>query len=72
MSEVVPDPMEGEQTWPSEEELREAEGCVTRVKKVPKGTSDYQASWIVDSASDTVSACVAHTTLLHTSPLTAG
>lgn len=25
-SEVVPDPMEGEQTWPSEEELREAEG----------------------------------------------
>ena len=25
MSEVVLDPMEGEQTWPSEEELREAE-----------------------------------------------
>lgn len=25
-SEVVPDPMEGEQTWPSEEELQEAEG----------------------------------------------
>ena len=25
-SEVVPDPMEGEQTWPTEEELREAEG----------------------------------------------
>ena len=25
-SEVVPDPMEGEQTWPTEEELREAKG----------------------------------------------
>lgn len=25
-SEVVPDPMEGEQTWPTEEELQEAEG----------------------------------------------
>lgn len=25
-SEVVPDPMEGEQTWPTEEELAEAEG----------------------------------------------
>ena len=26
VSEVIPDPMEGEQTWPSEEELREVEG----------------------------------------------
>lgn len=25
-SEVVPDPMEGEQTWPTDEELRDAEG----------------------------------------------
>lgn len=25
-SEVEPDPMEGEQTWPTDEELREAEG----------------------------------------------
>lgn len=25
-SEVVPDPMEGEQTWPTEEELAQAEG----------------------------------------------
>lgn len=25
-SEVVPDPMEGEQTWPTEEELQDAEG----------------------------------------------
>ena len=25
-SEAVPDPMEGEQTWPDEQELQEAEG----------------------------------------------
>ena len=29
-SEVVPDPMEGEQTWPTDEELRQAEGTVER------------------------------------------
>lgn len=27
-SEVLPDPMEGEQTWPTEEELAEAEGYI--------------------------------------------
>ncbi|XP_045130180.1 pre-rRNA-processing protein TSR1 homolog isoform X1 [Portunus trituberculatus] len=46
------DPMEGEQTWPTEEELAEAEKFTapkTRTKRVPKGTSDYQAAWIVDS-----------------------
>ncbi|XP_009993427.1 PREDICTED: pre-rRNA-processing protein TSR1 homolog, partial [Chaetura pelagica] len=50
-SEVVPDPMEGEQTWPTEEELREAEASLKanrKVVKVPKGTSKYQAAWIVD------------------------
>ncbi|XP_060556535.1 pre-rRNA-processing protein TSR1 homolog [Ruditapes philippinarum] len=48
-SEVVPDPMEGEQTWPTEEELAEAEGKQEKVtRRVPKGTSDYQAFWIVD------------------------
>nr|XP_033777116.1 pre-rRNA-processing protein TSR1 homolog isoform X2 [Geotrypetes seraphini] len=54
-SEVIPDPMEGEQTWPSEEELKEAEESLTNkrtvVKKVPKGTSSYQAAWIVDDES---------------------
>lgn len=34
-SEVVPDPMEGEQTWPTEEELDDAEGTV------PYSTSSY-------------------------------
>uniref|UniRef100_A0A8D0GIX9 Pre-rRNA-processing protein TSR1 homolog n=1 Tax=Sphenodon punctatus TaxID=8508 RepID=A0A8D0GIX9_SPHPU len=51
-SEVMPDPMEGEQTWPTEEELKEAEEALKQsrkvVKKVPKGTSAYQATWIVD------------------------
>ncbi|KAG8590164.1 hypothetical protein GDO81_006660 [Engystomops pustulosus] len=48
--EVVPDPMEGEQTWPTEEELNEAEESLRLKvqKKVQKGTSAYQASWILD------------------------
>ncbi|XP_066495858.1 pre-rRNA-processing protein TSR1 homolog [Tiliqua scincoides] len=50
--EVVPDPMDGEQTWPTEEELKEADECLKQSKKVarrvPKGTSAYQAAWIVD------------------------
>ncbi|NXM54304.1 TSR1 protein, partial [Illadopsis cleaveri] len=54
-SEVVPDPMEGEQTWPTEEELQEAEDSLKadrRVVKVPKGTSKYQAAWIVDDGEE--------------------
>ncbi|XP_010140436.1 PREDICTED: pre-rRNA-processing protein TSR1 homolog, partial [Buceros rhinoceros silvestris] len=54
-SEVVPDPMEGEQTWPTEEELAEAEASLKanrRVVKVPKGTSKYQAAWIVDDGEE--------------------
>lgn len=45
--------MDGEQTWPTKEELAEAEEESRvkkhRVKKVPKGMSDYQAAWIPDS-----------------------
>ncbi|KAJ7305288.1 hypothetical protein JRQ81_011205 [Phrynocephalus forsythii] len=51
-SEADPDPMDGEQTWPTEEELREAEESLQQKKKiskkVPKGTSAYQAAWILD------------------------
>nr|XP_008123256.1 PREDICTED: pre-rRNA-processing protein TSR1 homolog [Anolis carolinensis] len=52
-AEAVPDPpMEGEQTWPTEEELKEAQDSLQRSKKisrkVPKGTSAYQAAWILD------------------------
>ncbi|XP_028817780.1 pre-rRNA-processing protein TSR1 homolog [Denticeps clupeoides] len=49
-TEAEVDPMDREQTWPTEEELQEAEEELKnrRVLKVPKGTSEYQASWIVD------------------------
>ncbi|XP_072834951.2 pre-rRNA-processing protein TSR1 homolog [Pogona vitticeps] len=51
-SEAELDPMDGEQTWPTEEELREAEESLEQkkktTKKVPKGTSTYQAAWILD------------------------
>eukprot|EP01059_Diplonema_ambulator_P001831 TRINITY_DN11536_c2_g1_i1.p1 TRINITY_DN11536_c2_g1~~TRINITY_DN11536_c2_g1_i1.p1 ORF type:complete len:821 (+),score=306.16 TRINITY_DN11536_c2_g1_i1:142-2604(+) len=55
----VPDPMEGEQTWPTEEELAEAERAEKKKKqkaekmmkvKVPKGFSSYQAAWVADPA----------------------
>lgn len=60
ISEAEVDPMEGEQTWPTEEELAEADEAAALLakevdeeenkvsKKVPKGMSEYQASWIVD------------------------
>ncbi|XP_041851239.1 pre-rRNA-processing protein TSR1 homolog [Melanotaenia boesemani] len=49
-TEAEVDPMDGEQTWPTEEELLEAEETRKnkRMMKVPKGTSDYQATWIID------------------------
>ena len=48
--ENVPDAMEVEQTWPTAEEMMaaEQEKKVTRVKKVQRGFSEYQAAWIVD------------------------
>jgi len=62
-TEAVVDPLEGEQTWPTDEEMAEAEAeeqlrrkatsqesLVKVVKKVPKGTSEYQAAWIMDEA----------------------
>lgn len=50
-SENVPDPMDAEQTWPTEEEIAEAQSqrkAGKIVKLVPKGTSEYQAAWIPD------------------------
>ncbi|CAM6015441.1 unnamed protein product [Sphagnum balticum] len=53
--ENTPDALAGEQTWPTEEELMEASNDEkTRLSKkkkkllVPRGTSEYQAAWIVD------------------------
>ncbi|XP_054273020.1 pre-rRNA-processing protein TSR1 homolog [Macrosteles quadrilineatus] len=44
--ENIPDPMDAEQTWPTEEEMAEAEERIKLVKRVPAGMSDYQAAWI--------------------------
>nr|XP_019047469.1 pre-rRNA-processing protein TSR1 [Kwoniella bestiolae CBS 10118]OCF26399.1 pre-rRNA-processing protein TSR1 [Kwoniella bestiolae CBS 10118] len=51
-----PDLMANEQTWPTEEEMAGSEvptagsstGEKKRTKRVPKGTSAYQAAWIFD------------------------
>ncbi len=60
-----PDDMANEQTWPTEEEMRGAPnghsdaipdaklGTTPKaVRKVPKGTSEYQAAWIVDASDE--------------------
>jgi pre-rRNA-processing protein TSR1 len=54
-SQVVPDPMAGEQTWPTPDELADAERAAKmrendkkQTRLVPRGTSEYQAAWIVD------------------------
>lgn len=57
-SENTPDLMANEQTWPTEEEMEGAQaessraGGERRVKRVPKGTSAYQAAWILDDETD--------------------
>ncbi len=56
----IPDPMDAEQTWPTEEELNEAQSLVNqqrverKTKRVPKGTSSYQAAWILEDDEDGV------------------
>ncbi|XP_001601694.3 pre-rRNA-processing protein TSR1 homolog [Nasonia vitripennis] len=49
-SENIPDPMDAEQTWPTDEEIATAEMRQKQkiIKRVPKGTSEYQAAWIPD------------------------
>ena len=46
------DPMEGEQNFPTAEEIaaaaEELKQRKRKIKKVTKGTSDYQAAWIMD------------------------
>ena len=61
-TEVIPDPMEGEQAVldddiaAAQEERQSGRSALGMDKgmrkKVPKGTSDYQASWIVDSGDE--------------------
>lgn len=41
--------MDAEQTWPTKEELVQADSRHRKIVKiVPKGTSEYQAAWIPD------------------------
>lgn len=60
-----PDDMANEQTWPTEDEMRNPgaehgeslpdalSGTTPKVvKRVPKGTSEYQAAWIVDESDE--------------------
>ncbi|VDM19653.1 unnamed protein product [Wuchereria bancrofti] len=48
-SEMIPDPMDGEQTWPTEDEIvKEAFKTKKIIKNVPVGTSAYQAEWIIN------------------------
>lgn len=52
--ENVPDPLAGEQTWPTEAEMAEAVENLkhkkTKKKRLPPGTSEYQAAWIVEDS----------------------
>lgn len=54
--ENVPDPLAGEQTWPTEAEMAEADREFKqkkiRKRALPRGTSEYQAAWIVDDDTD--------------------
>uniref|UniRef100_M4FEY1 Bms1-type G domain-containing protein n=1 Tax=Brassica campestris TaxID=3711 RepID=M4FEY1_BRACM len=52
VTENTPDPLEGEQTWPTEAEMAEADRNQKQGKpkkrSLPRGTSEYQAAWIID------------------------
>ena len=53
VAENQPDMLDAEQTWPTDDELKEAAEqnnvlANKRMVKVPKGTSEYQAAWIMD------------------------
>ncbi|KAK9294994.1 hypothetical protein QLX08_010567 [Tetragonisca angustula] len=57
-SENIPNPMDAEQTWPTEEELAQAKTERQKIlKRVPKGTSEYQAAWIPDEDAEELSEC---------------
>ncbi|XP_027334573.1 pre-rRNA-processing protein TSR1 homolog isoform X2 [Abrus precatorius] len=58
--ENIPDPLAGEQTWPTEAEIAKAdEDGKKKIKKrsLPRGTSEYQAAWIVDDSDEEESDC---------------
>ena len=51
-----PDLLTNEQTWPTDDEMVSNNGVAgsdgRHVKRVPKGTSAYQAAWIIDNDDD--------------------
>ncbi|KAG5018167.1 hypothetical protein AAZX31_06G017600 [Glycine max] len=54
--ENIPDPLAGEQTWPTEAEIAKADEDQKKKKikkrSLPHGTSEYQAAWIVDDSDE--------------------
>ncbi|EIE25675.1 DUF663-domain-containing protein [Coccomyxa subellipsoidea C-169] len=42
------DPLAGEQTWPTDMEMQEAEQQDKKKRRLPRGTSEYQAAWITE------------------------
>jgi len=53
----APDLLSNEQTWPTDEDMASSNGVAAgsdgkRMKRVPKGTSAYQAAWIFDDDDD--------------------
>ncbi|XP_074279148.1 uncharacterized protein LOC141604620 [Silene latifolia] len=56
LTENIPDPLAGEQTWPTEAEMADAEEDrkqrKSKKKKLPPGTSEYQAAWILDESDE--------------------
>ncbi|KAL3641088.1 hypothetical protein CASFOL_016056 [Castilleja foliolosa] len=54
--ENIPDPLAGEQTYPTEADIAESDKYHKEKKmkkrKLPRGISDYQAAWIVDDSDD--------------------
>uniref|UniRef100_U5EVS0 Pre-rRNA-processing protein TSR1 homolog n=1 Tax=Corethrella appendiculata TaxID=1370023 RepID=U5EVS0_9DIPT len=49
--ENIPDEMDAEQTWPTEEEIaasKEENKHKKLIKRIPKGMNEYMASWIPD------------------------
>lgn len=52
------DEMEGEQTWPTAEELAaaaEKQNTKKIIRKLPPGTSDYQGAWMIEESGSTAS-----------------
>ncbi|PRQ16479.1 putative ribosome biogenesis protein BMS1/TSR1 [Rosa chinensis] len=54
--ENVPDSLDNEQTWPTEEEMADAEKNQKQKKRrkriLPRGTSEYQAAWIINDTDE--------------------